>query len=138
MTMQKPSDINQLVGRFLDLQEQWEDQPEKFDWPALRVLAAAGAHAYNEGNGPSFQILSVDGMQHGEFHLRFLEYSLEAGFDPFRLVQAGPGRPLVEVFAHESLANAAIENPWSAKMLACLQQFARAHAGAMPAEAAIS
>jgi hypothetical protein len=125
MTMQKPNEINQLIGQFLDLQEQWEDSPDDFNWPALRELATAGANAYNEGNGPSFQILSLDGFQHGEFHLRFLEYSLEAGFDPFKLVQASSGQAMVAVFGHESLADAAKHNLWSASMQAILQNLAR-------------
>jgi hypothetical protein len=129
MNMQKPNDINQLVGQFLDLQEQWEDFPENFNGAALKELASAGANSYNEGNGPSFQILCIDGLQHGEFHLRFLEYSLEAGFDPFKLVLAGSGQAVTPVFGHESLAYAAKQNPWSSKMQVCLQNFARTRFG---------
>ncbi|WP_296002016.1 hypothetical protein [Rugamonas sp.] len=121
MSMQKPNNINQLLGQLLDLQERWEEFPDAFNWPALKALAAAGADAYNEGNGPSFQILSLDGMRHDEFHLRFLEYSLAAGFDPFKLVQASSGHGLMPVFGHESLAEAATGNPWSAKMLALVK-----------------
>jgi len=131
MATQKLNDINQLVGRFLDLQEQWADSPGTFNWPPLRVLATAGATSYNEGNGSSFQILATDGMDHGEFHLRFLEYSLEAGFDPFKLVRQGSGDAVKPVFAHESLAYAAQQNPWSARMLACLQNVARARFGSI-------
>ena len=39
MNMQQPNDINRLMGLFLDLQEQWEDFPEDFNWEALRELA---------------------------------------------------------------------------------------------------
>lgn len=123
-------DINQLLGQFLDLQEQWEEYPEHFGWDKLKALAAAGAHAYNEGNGPSFQVLAIDGMQHGEFHLRFLEYSLAAGFDPFKLALAGSGQRVAPVFGHESLADAAQNNRWSARMRACLQDLARIRFGA--------
>src|SRR5476649_762268 len=125
MTMQKPNEINQLIGQFLELQEQWEDDPEHFDWAALKALAIAGAGAYNEGNGPSFQILAIDGMHHGEFHARFLDYSLDAGFDPYKLVPAASGRGVVAVFGHESLAQSAQDNPWSAKMLENIQRVAR-------------
>src|SRR5471030_3520468 len=125
MTMQKPNEINQLIGQFLELQEQWEDDAVRFNWDALKSLAAAGATAYNEGNGPSFQILAIDGMHHGEFHARFLDYSLEAGFDPFKLALAGSGRGVVPVLGHESLALSAQEHPWSAKMLAQLHDLAR-------------
>src|SRR5471032_2676002 len=125
MTMHKPIEINQLIGQFLELQEQWEDDPEHFDWAALKALAVAGADAYNEGNGPSFQILTIDGMHHGEFHARFLDYSLDAGFDPFKLALAGSGRGVVAVFGHEALALSAQDNPWSAKMLANLHALAR-------------
>lgn len=125
MNMQKPSEINQLIGQFLALQEQWEDTPDRFDWEALKALAVAGASAYNEGNGPSFQILTIDGMRHGEFHARFLEYSLEAGFDPFKLALSASGRGLVPVFGHEALAESAGDNPWSARMLASLHSLAR-------------
>lgn len=125
MTTQKPNEINQLIGQFLDLQEEWEDFPEDFNWAALKALATAGANAYNEGNGPSFQILAMDGMQHGEFHLRFLEYSLEAGFDPFKLVRAGSAQAAMPVFGHESLEHAAKHNHWSGKMQARLRNLAR-------------
>ncbi len=129
MGMQQPNGINQLLGQFLDLQEQWEASPGDFHWTALQALAAAGAECYNEGNGPSFQILCLDGMQHGEFHLRFLEYSIAAGFDPFKLVQTGSGPGVGPVLGHESLAEAAENNPWSARMQACLQDVARTGAG---------
>lgn len=125
MTMQKPNEINQLIGQFLELQEQWEEDAGRFNWDALKTLAAAGATAYNEGNGPSFQILAIDGMQHGEFHARFLAYSLEAGFDPYKLVPAASGRGVVAVFGHESLALSAQDHPWSAKMLEQIQRVAR-------------
>jgi len=127
--MQKPNDINQLVGQYLDLQEQWQDSPETFNWEGLRAVASAGANFYNEGNGPSFQILAIDGMEHGEFHLRFLEDSLRAGFEPFKLVQLGSGRGVAPVFSHESLAYAALQNPWSARMQACLYNVARTRFG---------
>lgn len=123
MNTQTTDDINQLLWRFQDLQDQWEDVPEKFDWTALRALAVAASRAYNEGSGSSFHILALDGVPHGEFHLRFLGYSLEAGFDPFKLVQAGAGgQRLAPVFGHESLAEAAQHNPWSARMQARLRQ----------------
>jgi hypothetical protein len=129
MCAQSTYSINQLLGQLLDLQEQWDDSPASFNWEELRALATAGAHCYNEGNGRSFQILATDGMEHDEFHLRFLEYSLEAGFDPFRLVRLGPGEILGPVFAHESLADAAARNPWSARMQARLRDVARARFG---------
>ena len=129
MSTQKYSDINQLLGRFFDLQDQWTESPEHFDWEALKVLAAAGADFYNEGNGLSFQILATDGIDHGEFHLRFLEYSLEAGFDPFKLVRRGSGDAVAPAFAHESLADAAERNPWSARMQARLREAARERFG---------
>lgn len=125
MNMQAPNDINRLMGLFLDLQEQWEDRPENFSWEVLRELASEGAQAYNEGLGPSFQILAIDGMQHGDFHARFLDYSLDAGFDPFKLVRAASGRGVVAVFGHETLAAAAAHNSWSADMHARLQNLAR-------------
>src|SRR5471030_1859255 len=125
MTMQKPNEINQLIGQFLELQEQWEDDAVRFNWDALKSLAAAGATAYNEGNGPSFQILAIDGMHHGEFHARFLDYSLEAGFDHYQLVPAASGRGVVAVFGHESLAQSAQDNPCSARMLETIQRVAR-------------
>lgn len=125
MNMQPPNDINRLMGQFLDLQEQWEDVPENFNWEPLHALAIESAQAYNEGLGPSFQILAIDGMQHGEFHARFLDYALAAGFDPFKLLRAASGRGVVGVFGHESLAAAATHNSWSAKMHARLEDLAR-------------
>ena len=126
MSTQTHSDINYLVGEFLYLQEEWEASPDSFDWPALKALATAGATADNEGNGPSFQILAIDGMHHGEFHLRFLDYSLEAGFDPFKLVQASSGRGMAPVWGHEAMAEAALSNPWAARMQARVHEVARA------------
>ena len=129
MIMHKLNDINQLVGGFLDLQEQWESDPEAFNWEDLRALASTGAHCYNEGNGRSFQILCTDGMQHGEFHLRFLEYSIAAGFDPFKLVRTGSNETVAPVFSHESLELAAKDNPWSEQMRACLRNLSRSQFG---------
>jgi len=134
MSTQKSSNINQLLGQFLDLQDQWESAPENFDWEPLRALASAGADFYNEGKGLSFQILAIDGMNHGEFHLRFLEYSLEAGFDPFKLVRIGAGDTVAPVFAHESLASAAQRNPFSARMQACIRNLARTRFGSIENE----
>ena len=131
MNTQQTKSINQLVGQFLDLQEQWQDAPESVDWAQLKALALAGADFYNEGRGLSFHIVALDGMAHGEFHLRFLEYSLEAGFDPFKLVRPGSGQTMVPVFAHESLADAAKLNPWSARMQALLRNAARKRFGAI-------
>ncbi|HEY1147198.1 MAG TPA: hypothetical protein VGF27_01415 [Pseudoduganella sp.] len=108
--------INGLIGEFLDLQEQWQEAPGAFDWNALQDVAVRGAHAYNEGAGPSFHMLVLDGVEHGEFHQRFLDYSLQAGFDPFKLVHADDGHPQMPVFDHESLAAAAAGNPYSARM----------------------
>jgi len=125
MSMPKPNEINQLIGQFLDLHEVWEDDHERFDWNKLSALAVAGATAYNEGNGPSFQILAIDGMHHDEFHARFLTASLEAGFDPFHLVPSSSGRGVATVFGHESLAEAAGKNTWSAQMLTAIQNLGR-------------
>ena len=111
------NDINRLVGEFMTLYEDWEDNPSRFDWQRLRALAADGAHAYNEGYGPSFHILVFDGYPHGEFHERLLGYLLEAGFDPFHTVHASSGGGYVPVFSHDSLHDAARDNPTSARML---------------------
>ena len=129
MSAQQIANINQLLGQFLDLQESWESAPEDVDWDALKRLAAVGANAYNEGNGLSFQILAIDGMAHGEFHLRFLEYSVAAGFDPFKIVSKGVGTAVGPVFPHEAVAYAAEPNPWAAKMQASLQALARRRFG---------
>lgn len=130
MNMSQPNIINQLIAQFLDLQEQWDEFPDQFDWATLVALAKNGADAYNEGNGPSFHILATEGLEHSEFHLRFLEYSIEAGFDPFKLVHAGSSKGVAAVFGHQSLACAATENPWSARMQACLHECARLRFGA--------
>lgn len=128
------NDINRLIGIFLDLHEQWEAAPASFDWAALAALATAGAHEYNEGRGPSFHILCLDGMEHDEFHARFLDDSLAAGFDPFKLVRSSAGSAMTPVFSHDSLASAAARNPWSARMATRLQQVARERSdAAMPA-----
>jgi hypothetical protein len=127
-------DINRLVGEFMGLYEEWEEDPAVFSWERLQALAGAGALAYNAGNGPSFHILAFDGYPYAEFHERFLGYLLDAGFDPFATVQAA-GTNWVPVFGHDGLAAAALDNPVAARMLARLQGLAHARlANADPAE----
>ena len=125
MSTLKTNDINRLVGEFMTLYELWEDDAPRFGWERLRSLAQEGAHAYNEGLGPSFHILAFDGYPHGEFHERFLGYLLQAGFDPFKTVRASSGISSVPVFGHDSLAEAARDNPVSARMQAALHEVAR-------------
>lgn len=126
--------INRLVGEFMGQYEEWEEAPESFDWDRLKALAQAGAQAYNEGFGPSFQILAFDGYVHAEFHERFLGYLLDAGFDPFMTVPAPNGHGYMPVFGHDGLAAAAVTNPASARMLARLQGLARDQLGKADAE----
>ncbi len=126
MSDDNPDLVNSLIGEFLDLQEIWESHPETFDWARLHDLAKRGAHAYNECCGPSFHALALDGMDHREFHERFLLYLLQAGFDPFRLARPGSGVAHVPVIDHASLAEAALYNPCSARMRAILMEIARA------------
>lgn len=121
-----PNKINRLIGGFTDLQEQWENDPAAFDWTSLQALAQEGASAYNEGTGPSFHALALDGVIHGEFHERFLAFSLEAGFDPFKLVRAGSGGTELPVLDHSDLADASLSNPSSARMRTTLMELARA------------
>jgi hypothetical protein len=118
-------DINRLVGEFTDLYQEWEEAPSGYDWGRLKSLAGDGAAAYNEGRGPSFQILAFDGYPQGEFHERFLGYLLDAGFDPFKTVQAADGVNYVAVFNHEGLADAATNNPAAARMSERLRGLAR-------------
>lgn len=129
MNTPKHPDINLLVGQFMGLYEDWEDQPSRFDWAALQSLAKDGAHAYNEAYGPSFQVLAFDGYPHGEFHERFLTYLLAAGFDPFHTVVAASGQSHIPVFGHDGLAEAAKVNPASARMLEVLHAIARQRFG---------
>lgn len=123
--MHDPDEINRLIGEFTDLQEQWENDPDAFDWAQLQALAIKGAHAYNEGYGPSFHALALDGVQHTELHERFLNHSLHAGFDPFKLARAGSQAPELPVIDHASLADAAFWNPCAARMRALLMEVAR-------------
>lgn len=125
MTHHDPHEINLLVGEFTDLQEQWERNPSSFDWRMLQSLAQRGAEAYNEGGGPSFQSLALDGMRHSEFHERFLADMLRAGFDPFKLAQGGNGGNAIPVIDHASLAEAAESNPSSQRMRTSLMELAR-------------
>ncbi|SNS53202.1 hypothetical protein SAMN06265795_103238 [Noviherbaspirillum humi] len=125
MNSQDPDRINRLVGRFLELQEQWADRPDGFDWHALTSLAAEGADAYNEGAGPSFHALALGGVACSEFHERFLQASIEAGFDPFKLTRTGNEAPEKPVIDHASLARDAAANPSAARMHDALQELAR-------------
>ena len=125
MTQHVHDEINHLIGEFMDLQEAWERDQDAVDWNTLEALARKGARAYNEGAGPSFHALALDGVQHSEFHERFLEYLLQADFDPFKLVSAGSGRAAVPVISHADLAEAANANPSSARMRSSLMALAR-------------
>jgi len=125
MNAHDPDHINRLIGELMDLQEQWANDPANFDWKRLQTLAYRGANAYNEGAGPSFHALALDAVEHGEFHEQFLAYSLQAGFDPFKLSRIGSVTSEVPVIDHENLAEAAQWNPSSARMRAMLMQLAR-------------
>jgi hypothetical protein len=118
-------DINRLIGEFTYLQETCEQDPVHFDWMRLEALAQDGAQAYNDGAGPSFHALALDGVDHTAFHERFLEFLLKAGFDPFHLARAGTGVAPIPVIDHASLREAADINPSSARMHALLMQVAR-------------
>lgn len=128
-------DVNRLIGEFTDLQEIWENDPEHFDWRKLEALAQAGAQAYNEGAGPSFHALALDGVEHSPFHERFLDFLLKAGFDPFRLASPGTGASPIPVIDHASLGEAADVNPSSARMRAVLMNIARERFAAVAEEA---
>ena len=125
MSSRDPDAVTRLIGEFSDLLEAWEEHRETFDWTKLEVLARNGVHADNEGAGPSFHALALDGVQHTEFHERFLSHLLEAGFDPFKLARPGSGVAPVPVINHASLADAAFSNPSSARMRAALMELAR-------------
>lgn len=125
MSDHDPDRINRLIGKFSDLQEQWQDDPDAFDWGALQALAKDGAQAYNEGSGPSFHALALDGVQHTQFHERFLAYALEGGLDPFKLSRVGNGTTEVPVIDHDYLAEAATFNPSSVRMRVTLTDIAR-------------
>jgi hypothetical protein len=123
MTRYNNPNINELVGEVFDLQEQWETDPA-FNWEKLKELARKGAHAYNEGAGPSFHALVLDGVCHTEFHDRFLSYSIQAGFDPFMLVRSGRGNTN-PVISHDSLSQASRTNKVSCRMRTTLIDMAR-------------
>jgi hypothetical protein len=126
MSQHVANDINRLIGEFTDLQERWETEHDAFDWSALQTLARNSAQAYNEGAGPSFHMLALDGVEHNEFHERFLAYSLDAGFDPFKLAKTGSGNMVIPVIGHSGLLEAARWNSSSARMRASLMEYARA------------
>ena len=125
MSQPDPNEINRLIGRFADLQEVWENDPPSFDWALLQVLSRDGACAYNEGSGPSFHALAIDGVAHSEFHERFLAYSLQEGFDPFKLARVGSRTLELPGIDHATLAEEARSNPCSARMRAALMEVAR-------------
>jgi hypothetical protein len=127
-------DMNRLIGEFMDLQEQWAREPQGFDWSTLESLARRGASAYNEGAGPSFHMVVLDGVKHGEFHERFLASSIAAGFDPFKLAKTGNGHAMIPVLGHSGLADAASMNPISARMRASLMELAQARFGPLVQE----
>lgn len=124
-TLPKTPNINGLIGQFMDLQEEWEARPADFAWPSLEALAGQAALAYNEGMGPSFHALVLDGIEHGEFHERFLHYLLQAGFDPFRLLGLDDAHSAAPPISHASLAASARNNAASARMRQMLMDQAR-------------
>lgn len=117
--------INRLVGEFMDLQEAWENNPDGFDWRQLDAIVQQGAQAYNEGNGPSFHSLALDGVRHSIFHERFLSALLAAGFEPFKLASAGSDSEPIPVIDHAVLAESAEVNASSARMRDALLERAR-------------
>ena len=125
MSLGENISINELVGALFDLQEEWETDPASFNWGKLKELARKGAHAYNEGAGPSFHALVLDGVCHTEFHDRFLRYSIDAGFDPFMLVRSGSGNHTSPVISHDSLLQASRVNEISHGMRTVLLDIAR-------------
>lgn len=126
MSQSHTADVNALVTRFTDLQEQWEREPDHFQWDALQELARAGAHAYNDGAGPSFHALVLDGVPHSEFHENFVRFSMEAGFDPFRVGSAGASQNAMRALLdHAALAQAAAGNPASARLHAMFLEHAQ-------------
>jgi hypothetical protein len=125
MAQRDPQEINRLIGEFMELQESWQQAPGSFDWKSLQLLAQRGAFAYNDGAGPSFHSLALDGIEHEEFHERFLGYSLDAGFDPFKLTRYGSTGAELPVIDHADLALAARSNPVSARMRSLLMALAR-------------
>ncbi|TFW09887.1 hypothetical protein E4K72_03700 [Oxalobacteraceae bacterium OM1] len=136
MTQSHTADVNALVARFTELQERWEGNPDQFSWEALQELASAGAHAYNDEAGPSFHALVLDGVPHTAFHERFVRFSLDAGFDPFRLGTAGATQSTVRALLdHAALAQAAASNPASARMHAMFLEQARQRFGPMVEQA---
>jgi len=125
MGQRDPNEINRLIGEYTELQESWERSPRNFDWNGLQALSRKGAFAYNDEAGPSFHSLALDGIDHGEFQERFLAYSLQAGFDPFKLAKVGSGSAELPVIDHADLALTARTNPASARMHASLMELAR-------------
>jgi hypothetical protein len=119
------NNINRLVGDFMGLYESWQEAPESVNWGSVRTLASQGAQAYNEGNGPSFQILAFDGYPLGEFHERFFNYLLDEGFDPFMTLHSPIPTNRVAVFNHEGLADMAPHSPAAMRMLQRLREIAR-------------
>ncbi|TFV90148.1 hypothetical protein E4K72_21190 [Oxalobacteraceae bacterium OM1] len=118
-------DINRLVGEFMDLYQEWNEAPSRFDWERMKSLAAEGAQAYNEGRGPSFHILAFDGYPLDELHERFLDYLLDAGFDPFETVPTADSANYIAVFNHDGLADAARSHPAASRMMLRLRSMAR-------------
>ncbi|WP_141104024.1 hypothetical protein [Noviherbaspirillum denitrificans] len=138
MDLTSTDEVNRLICDFTTLQESWEANPGNFDWPRLEALARDGARAYNEGAGPSFHALALDGVEHSAFHERFLGYLLQAGFDPFHLARPGSGVAPVPVIDHASLADAAFANPSSARMRTMLMAIARERFAGMEEEVCAS
>jgi hypothetical protein len=90
----------------------------------LHALAREGASAYNNQAGPAFHALALDGMQHNEFHERFLGYSLDAGFDPFKVGKGASADAWFPVIDHQTLEEAARGNPFSTRMHERLKEIA--------------
>jgi hypothetical protein len=125
MAPHDPHHINRLVSDFMDLQEAWERAPDAFDWNALQSIVEQGAQAYNEGYGPSFHSLALDGVRHSVFHERFLDALLRSGFDPFKLASVGTQSAPIPVLDHALLAEMAHTNASSARMRSALLDLAR-------------
>lgn len=75
-------DIEPLMSEWLRLKGHWQASPGKADWQGLRALARQAALTRGRETGEAMPRRAFGGAP-DVFDEKFLEYLIEAGFDPF-------------------------------------------------------
>lgn len=87
-------DVEPLLIEWRELKDAWERSPAGADWQRLRLLAERSAVIRERGSGETLARKAMSLEEPDVFHEKFLEYLIEAGFDPFDAEGQPGGAPL--------------------------------------------